>query len=90
MDKFNVIGKNDLNELKKLADLPRNKKFLIVGFKVLETKKFGKQVLLNLENFDTFLPSRFAKFPEEELDELVGRKLIYKGKNGKSNWVCFE
>lgn len=89
MENFNIVGKNDQTELKKLSDLPLDMEFAILAIKIVETK-FGSRIMVSLKEFDILLPARFRKFGEQELSQLVGRKLIYKGINGRSSWVEFR
>lgn len=67
-------------------------RYLVHKFKLLETK-FGMKVLVEIDNFEAFLPPRFTELigkPEiiKELNE-DQYILIYNGKSGRSYDIDF-
>ncbi|XP_047000158.1 uncharacterized protein LOC124615992 [Schistocerca americana] len=70
----------------RLSTLPINEKFIILRAKRVTTP-FGPAVLVELESTKVFLPTRFSKMSDEDLEYLNSGKvhLTYTGRVEENN-----
>lgn len=67
--------------IKKINTLNPDVKYKIYDIRGVDTL-YGRKVLVELDNFNTFLPTRFSKLTEEQLQEYNKKNLClrYLGK----------
>ena len=94
-DYLNNINSNmapkEINQTTKLTDLPQNTPFIIKGIKRINTK-YGEMLLAELVfkynetivDYRVFLPQRFAKMSQPQIDilnKVDNIRMVYNGKN---------
>ncbi len=77
-----------LFEIKKLADIATEIEHKIIKLERIKTK-YGEKITAHLKycnvnnerEFRTFLPDKWNLLKNDELEDLIGLKIIYHGKN---------
>lgn len=80
LNKLNEVSHIRRKETIKLKDLPENAPHPILSVKIVTTK-FGRSVLVELEQYTVFLPKRIVASVEENIENFIPKKysLIFKG-----------
>lgn len=81
MDFLNGIGLLETKDIRKLSELSTEIKYRVYNLQTIETL-YGRRVVAELTNFSVFLPSRFTKLTNEQIEEYNTKRLTlhYLGK----------
>ena len=85
------MAPREKKDIIKLIDLIQNTPYIIKNLKRMDTK-YGETILAELQlkyggnivDYSVFLPNRFAKLPQAQIDMLMSIpevRFVYKGKN---------
>lgn len=84
LTKLNNCGSKPILKVKEMII---NKSYKVINARKCETK-FGKRLVLDLEEYQLFMPSRFDRFTDEEaLEEINQRENLHitnKGESGRT------
>lgn len=73
LNKLNKLGVG--KTLKKIGDLECNKEYKITSARVVKTK-YGRRVIVKINDFDVFLPARYQEISDEDVNKLKNCRII--------------
>lgn len=82
VEKFN---ERNLKPYKNLKSMEQNKDFLIIGCRKTKTK-YGERLLMELENFNIFLPERYNSLTVAEINKFFNKTYYLRncGESGRT------